>query len=123
MNIKKILSIFICLAALLSLNSCEDDGPRGGGGDSKQYVFTPYSIMVDILDEQGRSRLSPQHPQNLLDKNITATIRDKHTPSASLTHTLTTTPPTSPEANPTRVIQTPTSKTATPFRPYSTGST
>lgn len=77
MNIKKILSIFICLAALLSLNSCEDDGPRGGGGVSKQYVFTPYSIMVDILDEQGRSRLSPQHPQNLLDKNITATIRDK----------------------------------------------
>ena len=77
MNLKKILPIFLCLATLLPLVSCEDDGPKGGGEDTRHYVFTPYSIMIDVLDEQGRSRLSPQHPQNILDKEITATMRGK----------------------------------------------
>lgn len=79
MILRQILPILLCITTLLPLCSCGDEEPpyHGSNGDGKQYVFTPYSIMLDIRDEQGRSRLSPQHPQNLLDKEMTATIRNK----------------------------------------------
>lgn len=79
MILKKLLPILLCIATFIPLCSCSDDEPnyKGSDGDSKQYVFTPYSIMLDIRDEQGRSRLSPQHPQNILGREMTATIRNK----------------------------------------------
>ena len=75
MILKKLLPLLLISTILLSLSSCSDDEP--GGKTPNHYVFTPYSIMLDIRDEQGRSRLSPQHPQTLLGKEMTATMRGK----------------------------------------------
>lgn len=78
MTLKKILPALIAIATIFSLTSCDDEEPyKGSQGNPEHFVFTPYSIMLDVRDPMGRSYMSALHPQTLVGKDVTATLRGK----------------------------------------------